>query len=149
MGINQDFRDLLKIFNEFNVEYLIIGGYAVIFYTMPRFTKDIDIWINPTATNAKAVWSALHEFGAPLLDVTESDFCNPELVYQIGIAPNRIDIIMGAPGLSFESAWMNRTIGTYGDVPIAIIGKQDLIHSKQMCGRLQDAIDVENLTEKK
>ena len=102
MEINSDFRDLLKMLNDYNVRYLIAGGYAVMFYSEPRFTKDIDIWVEPTPANAKLVWSALAEFGAPLEQVSLEDFVNKELIYQIGVAPNRIDIMMDIPGVTLR-----------------------------------------------
>ena len=104
MEINPDFQDLLQSLNEENAEYLIVGAYAVMFYTEPRFTKDLGIWINPTLENAQKIWRALLNFGAPLNDISLRDFYNKEMIYQIGIAPNRIDIIMDVAGVSFVKA---------------------------------------------
>ncbi len=145
MGINPDFADLLRIFYEEKVEYLIVGAYAVIFYTEPRYTKDLDIWVNPTPENAKRVWRALERFGAPLIDVKLEDFTNRELVYQIGVAPNRIDILMGIEGVDFEEAYSRKVESRYGDIPIYLISKEDLIKSKEEAGRLQDRLDLEKL----
>lgn len=145
MSINSDFRDLLKTLNDCGVRYLIAGGYAVMYYTEPRFTKDIDIWVEPTPDNAKKVWQALAEFGAPLEQVSLADFCNKDLIYQIGVAPNRIDIMMDIPGVDFDKAWVNKTESHYGDVPIYILSLDDLIQAKKQAGREQDLLDLKNL----
>lgn len=145
MLVNSDFRDLLKILNDCGVRYLVAGGYAVMYYTEPRFTKDIDIWVEPTPDNAEKVWQALAEFGAPLAQVSLTDFCNKDLIYQIGVAPNRIDIMMDIPGVNFEAAWENKSESQYGDVPIFILGLDELIKAKQQAGRDQDLLDLKNL----
>ncbi|HPJ40298.1 MAG TPA: hypothetical protein PLT75_17795 [Spirochaetota bacterium] len=147
MGVNQDFRDLFRIFNEENVEYIIVGAHAVIFYAEPRYTKDIDVWINPSPDNAKRVMNALEKFGAPLDDVSINDFTDPDLIYQIGVEPNRIDIMMGIAGVTFEQAYCNSEQATYGDVPVHILGRQELLTSKKTTARLQDLIDIENLED--
>jgi hypothetical protein len=145
MAVNPDFRDLLKKFNEHRVEYLVIGAYALMYYTVPRYTKDIDVWVNPTRDNARRVRQALKEFGAPLKDVSERDFTDKELVYQIGIEPNRIDIMMGIGKMRFSTAWKKRRKSTYGDVRINILGKSDLIRSKMIAGRPRDLLDASEL----
>ena len=88
---------------------------------------------------------ALKKFGAPLKNITVDDFTDPDLIYQIGIAPNRIDILMGIGGVEFKEAWKGRTKSTYDGIPIFIIGKEDLIRSKKAAGRPQDIIDIERL----
>ena len=90
-----------------------MGAYAVIYYAEPRYTKDLDVWIEATVENAKRVWKALTAFGAPLENVTVEDFCDPELIYQIGAAPNRIDIMMNIRGVEFSSAWTRRVKSSY------------------------------------
>jgi len=143
--INQDFKDLFKAFNEFRVRYLVVGAYAVIFYAEPRYTKDLDIWVEPVMENSRRLWKALASFGAPLEGVTHEDFCNPELIYQIGVAPNRIDIMMGIPGVDFSSAWERRVKSTYGGEPIFIMHIDDLIRAKKAMGRDQDNLDIKAL----
>jgi hypothetical protein len=145
MDLNQDFYDLLQLFNAESVEYLVAGAYAVMFYSEPRFTKDLDIWINPSPQNAKAVLRALAAFGAPLDMVSLDDFTNPEMIYQIGIAPNRIDIIMDVLGVDFLQAWQHRTVASYGDIPMNLISREDLITAKLACGRDQDLLDAKRL----
>ncbi|MBW2075803.1 MAG: hypothetical protein JRI58_13850 [Deltaproteobacteria bacterium] len=105
----------------------------------------LGIWIEPVVENAKRVWKALKVFGAPLDGVTLDDFCNRELIYQIGIAPNRIDIMMDIPGVDFSSAWENRIEASYDKEPIYIIGIKDLIEAKKTSNREQDRLDLKNL----
>jgi hypothetical protein len=145
MPTNPDFRDLLSIFNEEGVEYLVVGAQAYIFYAEPRYTKDMDLWVRPTADNAQRVFRALARFGAPLQGVSPQDFADPEVIYQIGVAPNRVDILASLGGIDFPSAYANRTESTYAGVPFALLGKEDLICSKKAAGRPQDLLDVERL----
>lgn len=148
MSDNTDFKDMFKALNSSRVRYLVVGAHAVMYYTEPRYTKDIDIWISPTPKNAARAWSALVEFGAPLENVTVEDLSNPQMVYQIGIAPNRIDIMMGLPGADFESAWKHRVKSSYGGIPIFVVGKADLIRAKKAASRPQDLLDIASLTAK-
>lgn len=145
MASNRDYKDLFKIFSDERVEFLVVGAHAVVFYAEPRYTKDIDIWVRPTLENARRVWSALKAFGAPLGQITPENFTDPVMVYQIGIEPNRIDILMGIDGVEFDAAWKNKTESTYDGVPIHILGRTDLITSKQASHRPQDLLDVERL----
>ena len=147
--MNQDFKDLFKTFNEYQVKYLVVGAYAVVYYAEPRYTKDLDIWVEPTKENAQRVRDALAVFGAPLEGVTLEDFCNPELIYQIGMAPNRIDIMMNISGVNFYSAWERKIESTYGEEPIKIIGIDDLIKAKKTMNREQDRLDVKCLEQAK
>jgi len=145
MSHNPDFRDLFREFCDAKVEFLVVGAHAVIYYAEPRYTKDLDVWVNPTPDNAQRVWRALTSFGAPLQGVTPSDFTNPTVVYQIGLAPTRIDVIMGLGGLAFDEAWRGRTESSYAGVPIQILGKRDLITAKRRAGRPQDLADLARL----
>jgi len=145
MPANPDFKELLNIFNEERVEYLVAGAHAVIYYAEPRYTKDLDIWVNPTPDNARRVYRALRRFGAPLKNISIDDFCNKELIYQIGIEPNRIDIMMGLAGVEFHPSWQQRVESTYDGVPIHIMGKQSLIATKKASGRPQDLLDLQRL----
>jgi len=147
MPANPDFKDLFSIFNEEGVEYLVAGAHAVIYFSEPRYTKDLDIWVNPTPGNAARVWRALTRFGAPLSGVTQADFHDQELIYQIGVEPNRIDVIMGVAGVSFGEAWQGRVQSSYGGVPINIMGKDDLIAAKEAAGRPQDLLDLAKLRD--
>ena len=99
MKPNSDFKELLNLFNQQQVRYLVVGGYAVIYHTEPRYTKDLDLWISVEADNAARVYRALQQFGALLVGITEQDFQVPGVVYQMGRPPARVDIIMGLKGL--------------------------------------------------
>lgn len=145
MSANPDFKDLFKLFNDAGVEYLVVGAHAVVYYSEPRYTKDLDIWINPTPANAKRVFHALQSFGAPLKDMTPAKFTEQDLIYQIGVAPNRIDIIMSIAGVQFTAAWAKRAGSTYDGIPIPILGKASLMRTKQATGRPQDLLDLEKL----
>ena len=145
MSQNSDFKELLSLLNEAQARYLVVGAYAVIEHTEPRYTKDLDIWISPDRENAERVHAALKEFGAPLLNITVDDFTNPEIVYHLGHPPARVDVLMGLKGLEFEASWRDRVASTYGDVPTQFLSPQDLIINKRLVGRSQDLIDVENL----
>ena len=147
--MNPDFKDMFKILNEQGVRYLVVGAYAVTFHAEPRYTKDLDIWVEPTPENAKKVWEALTAFGAPLDDVSVEDFGNQSLVYQIGVEPNRIDIMMNVPGVVFPEAWENRVESSYGEEKVNIIAIDDLILAKRTANRDQDKIDVKNLEKVK
>jgi len=142
---NEDFKDLFKILNEEHVDYLIVGAHAVIYYTEPRYTKDIDVWVAPTKDNAKRIWKALAQFGAPLANISIDDFTNEDLVYQIGLAPNRIDILMGISGIEFKEANKNRVESTYAGEKIYLLSKSDLIKAKRASNRKQDQLDLEKL----
>lgn len=148
MDISSDYRELFKILNKHKVKYLVVGAYAVIFYTEPRYTKDIDIWVEPTLENAEKLYKALGEFGAPLKNISPKDFTNKKTIYQIGVAPVRIDIITSISGSIFTEAWKNRRKTKYADVSINIIGVKDLIRSKKKTGRPQDFIDITQLKHK-
>ncbi len=149
MFVNSDFSDLLKLFNDNRVRYLVIGGYAVIQYAEPRFTKDLDLWISTEPANAAAVYKALKEFGAPLTDMTEADFAEEGYFYQMGVPPMRVDILMGVPGGNFEHAWENRNEVDFDGLNVPFISRQDLIKVKKAAGRPQDLIDAKSLSRKR
>ncbi len=145
MPTNPDFRDLFSVFNDEKVEYIVAGAHAVIFHTEPRYTKALDVWVRPTPENAERVYRALSRYGAPLVDVSAGSFCDRDLVYQIGVAPNRIDILPGVKGVSFDEAWADSVETTYGGVPIRLMGKKTLIKAKRASARKQDLLDLERL----
>ncbi len=142
MESNPDFRDLFRCLNDAGARYLVVGAYAVIFHTEPRYSKDIDIWVEPSPGNAENVFRALARFGAPLADLTMEDLTNVELVYQIGVEPNRIDILMDVKGLRFEDAWAHRAQSTYEDQPVSILSLEDTLASKVAASRPQDLLDA-------
>ena len=145
MAINPDFKDLLSALSAAQARFLIVGAHAVMFFTTPRYTKDLDLWIDPTPENAPRVWAALVSFGAPLFDLELSDLSKPGITFQIGIEPNRIDLLTEVEGLTFSEAFERRLESTYGGVAIGILSAGDLILNKEKVGRLQDQLDVERL----
>ncbi len=149
MLTSPDFKELLKIFRKYEVRYLVVGGYAVMKYSEPRFTKDLDLWIDANKENAEKLFNALQEFGAPLRNLSPDDFTKEEYFYQMGRAPFRLDILMSIPGVEFPSAWEHREIVELEGVEIPFISKGDLIRSKKASGRPQDLIDMENLEKSK
>jgi hypothetical protein len=143
--MNSDFSDLLKLMGQFQVKFLVVGGYAVIRHTEPRFTKDLDLWIEATAENADRCFRALASFGAPLAGLGPLDFTQQGYIYQMGVPPFRVDILMSLRGLSFEQAWGRRDVELVDGVSIPFLSKDDLIESKLAAGRPQDLLDVESL----
>ncbi|MBZ5619144.1 MAG: nucleotidyltransferase [Acidobacteriia bacterium] len=149
MKINSDFRDLLRSLDAAGVRYLIVGGYAVMVYTEPRYTKDLDIWIEPTELNAQKLFLALAGFGAPTKDIRPSDFTEANTFFQIGIDPVRIDIMTSVPGLDFVPAWDRKVMVDFGGESAPVICREDVIRSKIAAGRLRDRRDLRNLTRHK
>ena len=140
-----DFSDLLRLFEDSEIRYLVVGGYAVMVYTEPRFTKDLDIWIDPTPENAKKVFAALAQFGAPLTGCTAADFATPDMVYQIGVPPIRIDILTCITAVEFAEAWRERERRPFQGNPAWFVGREHLLRNKQAAGRPRDLIDAEEL----
>lgn len=145
MPVNPDFRDLFAALNGAGAEYLLVGGYALAVHAAPRFTKDLDVWVNPTPENARCVMAALGTFGAPLGDLTEADLATPGIVFQMGLPPNRIDLLTSIDGVSFPEAWPSRLLTEYGGERLSVIGREQLIANKRASGRPQDLVDAETL----
>ena len=145
MLTSPDFRELLRLFAAAEVRYLIVGGYAVMRYTEPRFTKDLDLLISTDAANAAAVYGALKAFGAPLAGLSERDFTVPGFFYQMGRPPIRVDVLMDVPGVDFEQAWNRRGTVEIDGVAMQFISRPDLIRAKEAAGRPQDLLDLANL----
>ncbi|MBS1854209.1 MAG: hypothetical protein JST11_02505 [Acidobacteria bacterium] len=143
--MNSDFEELLRAFNDNSVRYLVVGGYAVMLYSEPRYTKDLDIWVEASEENARCVFRALAGFGAPLSGLAPEDFAREGFFYQMGIPPARVDILMSVDGLRFDEAWPNRHEATLGDVRTWFIGRQDLIRNKRSTGRHIDLHDADLL----
>ncbi len=143
--ISKDVDDLLGLFQSHSVEFLIIGAYAVMVYSEPRFTKNIDFWVNPSSENATKVYSALKEFGAPLSNLTINDFATPGYFYTMGVPPGRMEILMSVADLSFDSCYASKSEIEFGTRTVPVISKQDLIRAKIAAGRPQDLIDLKKL----
>lgn len=145
--MNRDFIDLLAEFNAQGVEYIVVGAHALAAHGHVRATKDLDVWVRPTRANAPRVLRALFAFGAPLQDLSEEDLTTPGLVFQIGVAPLRIDVITSIDGVQFDVAWPDRVNVRLGEIPVPILSRHHLIANKKAAGRLQDLADVERLEE--
>ncbi len=140
-----DFKDLLAEFDALEVEYLLVGGYAVMAHGFTRATEDFDIWVRPTPDNAKRVWSALQRFGAPTAEWSLEDFSTPGNVLFFGCKPFRIDLLTTISGVDFEQAWVNRHVWTAEDLRVPVIGRDELIRNKLASGRDKDIIDARRL----
>ncbi len=136
----------VQLLNEFEVEYLIVGGFAVMKYGEPRYTKDLDVWVHNSAQNSRRVVGALTKFGAPLEHdgITSETFTEKQVVYQIGIAPVRIDILTEITGVQFPDAWRKRVASTFFGVPVNFISLDDLAANKQALGRSSDLKDLKH-----
>ncbi len=143
--LNRDFRDLLRLFNEKRVEYLVVGGYAMSAHGHPRYTGDIDLWILTEPENAGRVMEALREFGFGSLGLQESDFLKPQQVVQLGFPPFRIDLMTDIDGVMFSECWLRRVMIDFDDLIVPTISLSDLIRNKEAAGRLQDLADLEKL----
>lgn len=143
--LTEDFKDLLRLLNANAATYLIIGGHAFGVHAEPRTTQDLDLFIKSDPENAKAVFRALAQFGAPLAGMTEKDFIDGSTL-QIGLPPNRIDVLQRIDGVTFDEAWEHRIEGVFdGTIEISVISREDLIRNKLAVGRHQDLADVEKL----
>ncbi len=145
MEIQQDFKELLGLFNANKVEYIIVGGYALAFHGAPRYTGDIDIFVKPDDKNAAHIMSSLKEFGFGSVGLTAKDFEKPGQVVQLGVPPVRIDIITSISGVSWDEAFSHRIPGNYGDVQVHYIGYEQFIVNKRAIGRKKDLADLEAL----
>jgi len=140
-----DWIDLCRLFDARRVEFLLIGGQAVIAHGYPRLTKDMDLWVRPTVENGARILDALADFGTPLPDFTPERFADPETIVMLGRDPFRVDLLTQIPGVEFDSAWAHRGSIALDGVVVPLIAREDLIANKKAVGRLQDLADVEAL----
>jgi hypothetical protein len=147
MEIQQDFRDLLALFNEHKVEYMIVGAYALAFHGAPRYTGDIDILVEPETSNAQRIMAALNKFGFGSVGLKAEDFDAPDKVIQLGVPPVRVDIVTSITGVSWEEAFAGRVEGKYGDIHVYYIGRKQFISNKRALGRKKDLADLEAIGE--
>jgi hypothetical protein len=141
----KDLKELLRVFNEHGVKYLVVGGYAFGVYAEPRATKDLDLLIRSDEANSAAVYRALTQYGAPLDGLSPQDFVDGS-AFQIGQPPARVDILQHIDGVTFDEAWQNRIEGLLdGEVKVNVISKDDLIRNKLASGREQDLLDAKKL----
>ena len=147
MEVQPDFRNLLELFNEHKVDYLIVGGYALAFHGAPRYTGDIDIFVRPDQDNAQRIMKALDAFGFGSVGLKTEDFQYPDKVVQLGVPPVRIYIVTSVTNVSWETAASNRVECKYGDVVVHYIGRNEFISNKRAIGRKKDLADLEALGE--
>jgi hypothetical protein len=141
--LNPDYRDILSAFSDEKVEYLLVGAYALAAHGFVRATGDIDLWVRPSRENAARVMRALAVFGAPLSEVSVHDFVEPGIVFQLGVAPRRIDILTVIDGVNFDEAWRDRNVIAIEGLPVHLINKLHLAKNKEATGRPQDRVDLD------
>jgi hypothetical protein len=145
MSLSKDFIEFIECLNAGGVEYLLVGGHALAFHGLPRFTKDIDFWIRPTEENAERVLAALEAFGFGGVGLTRSDFAAEGKIVQLGLPPNRIDLVTSITGVGFDDAYARRVEMSYQGNRLFVLHRDDLIQNKLATGREQDLLDVKKL----
>ena len=141
----RDFEEFLRLCNKHRVRYCVVGAFAVAFHALPRYTKDMDILVEPTLENGERVIRVLREFGFGSLAVVPEDFARPGRIIQLGFEPIRIDLLTALEGCSFAQIWKHRVKGAYGAERVWFIGRDELIRVKRRAGRAQDRLDLEKL----
>lgn len=145
--LNNDYKEMLQILLEENVDFLVVGAYAMAAHGVPRATGDIDIWIKTDNKNAQKLFQALEKFGAPISEIKPQDFTEPDIVFQIGVAPRRIDFLTSIDGINFEEAQKDRLTIIIDGINVPVISVDNLIKNKKATGRPKDMLDVETLTK--
>lgn len=146
MNIHPDFRDFIKSLQDSNVNFLIVGAYALARHGAPRFTGDLDVWIKPDADNAHALLTALQNFGFSSLKITEEDILSGQTI-QLGYPPVRIDLLTKLTGLATDEIWDGKVEGSFGDLTVYYLGKECLIKNKRAIGRNKDLADIDSITQ--
>ncbi|MCW3090765.1 MAG: hypothetical protein JWP81_1834 [Ferruginibacter sp.] len=141
----QDFREFVELLIKNKVEYLIVDGYAVGVHGHPRYTGDLDIWLNPTPQNADLILKSVNDFGFSSFALTQADFTKPGNVIQLGYPPLRIDLLTEIDGVTFEECFKNRKEVMIDDLKVNFIGYNDLLKNKKESGRPRDIDDIDNL----
>lgn len=143
MEILQDYKELLELFNKHEVEYIIVGSYALAHHGAPRYTGDIDLFVSPTEENARRILNALTDFGFGPLNLGIEDFSFPNKVVQLGVPPIRVAIITSISGVSWEEACSGKVEGMYGPIKVHFLGRDHYIKNKRSIGRKKDQADLE------
>jgi predicted nucleotidyltransferase len=147
MALNRDLREFIGLLNSHKVEFLIVGAHALAYHGLPRYTKDIDLFIATSEPNAAALLDVIQEFGFASTGLQAEDFLAPEIVIQLGIEPNRIDLLTGLSGIVWEEAWSDRVSGSLDGLPVEFISKECYIKNKLASARPQDLADVARLRQ--
>lgn len=145
---NKDFSEFVSLLNAHGVEYLVVGGYALAAHGHPRFTGDLDIWLQQSKANASRVLDALRAFGFGSLDISVSDLLKPDGVVQLGYPPGRIDLLTSIDGVSFDLCSTRKEMVLIQGLPIPFIGLEDFKTNKKATGRLKDLADLESLNQR-
>jgi len=145
--LTENFLEFIRLLNKKGVRYLIVEGYAYAFYAEPRYTRDIDIFIEISKENAEKILEVIKEFGFSDINLQEEDFLEPDIVVRLGVPPIMIEILTSISGVNFEEAWKRRVKGKFGSETAYFISLEDLIHNKRATGRLRDLADAEILEE--
>ena len=148
MKVEKGFEELLELLNKNKVRYCIVGAFAVGFYGYPRYTKGVDIFVEPTSKNGQRIVKTLAEFGFKSLNLAPEDFSKTGTIIQLGYEPIRVDLVTSIKGCNFNRVWKNKTIGRYGKQRVLFIGLQDLIINKRLVNRQQDRLDLKLLLER-
>jgi hypothetical protein len=148
MVLNKEFKEFIRLLNDNNVKYLIVGGYAVGFHGYPRYTKDLDIWILASEENAQSILKSLQQFGFGTLGLKKEDFLKPDEFIQLGYPPNRIDIVLSCDGIDFEDSYKAKMTIEVEGTKIDFIDLESLKMNKKATARPQDLADLDNLDPK-
>ncbi|MFZ1729605.1 MAG: DUF6036 family nucleotidyltransferase [Bacteroidota bacterium] len=143
--LGPDFKEFVRLLNAHNARYLVVGGYAVAVHGYPRFTKDLDIWVEPSEQNSLRTLDALNDFGFASLGITQKDLLDENSVIQLGRPPYRIDILTSLSGVDFATCYEARILIDLDGIEVSFIDVEHLITNKRSTGRSQDLADVENL----
>ena len=146
--LNNDYKEMLQILLEEEVDFIVVGAYALAAHGVPRATGDIDIWIKTDTRNAERLIRALKKFGAPVGEITASDFTEPDIVFQIGVAPRRIDFLTSIDGVNFADADKDKLTIKINDIDVPVISLENLIKNKKAASRPKDLLDIESLKNK-
>lgn len=148
MRLHKDLREFIESLNAAEVEYLVVGAFAVAWHGYPRFTADIDFLIRPSEANADRVIAALRAFGFGSLEISQEDLSKEDQIIQLGAKPNRIDLITSIAGVEFEDAWIHRVLGEIDGIAVSFIGREELIRNKESTGRAKDLGDADELRKR-
>jgi hypothetical protein len=148
MAVRKDLSEFIASLNSHGVEYLVVGAHALAFHGHPRYTGDLDLFVRSSPENARRIEQTLNTFSFTSLGLRAADFTAPDRVVQLGVAPNRIDLLTSLTGVAFDEAWAGRRQGTLSGVTVSFLGREALIKNKLATGRLQDAADVAALNSK-
>jgi hypothetical protein len=148
MPLNKDWREFIELLNSNKVDYLVVGAFAVAFHGYPRFTADLDLFVRPTEENAHRVVNALNEFGFRSLGIQPSDLRAPGMIIQLGVKPNRIYLLTGLSGLTFDEAWESRVDAELDGIETRFIGRAALLQNKEHTGRQKDLGDADELRKR-